>query len=236
MNILITHNGEADARGLALLREAVRTVHGQSTVVVLTPGDAPKSRLGGAASYGADLSDYDPSQLHAIDTQHYEVPGMTLADCIDLAYLQPDLWLTRGAFDLTLIGIDLGYCTGVPDVMRTTTVASGLLASAAYGAAVHVMMQRPSGLKDQFENAYEQACTTLRTVRPHSSETYVTSFAPRKPLSTTYPPLSHYSGFRRPPVTVVPRSRDERSAATDQEAGMLTHTKLSLRVNPELRY
>lgn len=234
MNILIISSGgiPSENPGLQVMRDTVKTLWKDATVVALTTSE--DDAWGGAGSK-RDATALQPSDLETELDAHY-VYGASPSDLVDLAYLQSDLFLTRAQanWDFVLVGLDKGPVTSVPDSIRHAGVSAGLYAAAAYGAAA--LTTTWDGDRAPPPHAWDALRSTMRANYAGAGETLILNIPAQQPTKLEFGPLSHYSTLRLPPPSIVPRAREDRSASALIKSGAITLTKTAIRLNPELRY
>jgi len=233
MNILLTSAEGPDSQGLAIMKDCIQQVMKGWRAFTLTPSLSQTQWQGAETSQHLLTND----RLRSRGGDDWTYDG-TLTDCIDFGHLHQDQLLPQEQpWDLVMIGVELGRVYGAPDALRSTATAAALLASAAYGSPAHVVLQaKAPDEKEQYTLTHQMLFETLRAIRVAPAETFITNLPYVRPAGTALLPLAHYSTLRLPPTTIVPRANLENTAATAAQKGWVTHSRATLRLNPELRY
>jgi hypothetical protein len=221
---------DSDPRAVEVMLSAIRTGLRPARIHVLEPDPT-----------GLPITDplpTDPTRFEDLGPDHYRVPDTTLLDLVDLAHLHSEIFLPPPAtWDRVFIGLSSTPVTGTPDIVLHPSLLAGIRSYLGYRTPTHVMVQIPAPGDDPHLHAFDQAGDAARHVMAQYPEDLVLTNLPGKPsLGHNTQFLHHYSSLRLPSPSIVPRAKDEKSARTSLDAGYITHSRLQLRVNPELRY
>lgn len=230
MNVLLTNDDGANAYGLKILAQAVRSRFKTARLVILTTAEA---------MVGQSMA-ITPVLLPDISVAERE-PGLFVCDAkpVDLVYLalqHSERFLGRGQFDLVITGVNHGQNVGM-DVFHSGTVGMAMLASTSFGLPAVAFSQAltdfdPDGSVAEpklFANAERHAHEFFRRHRLSRASCWNVNF-----------PIATVQGWKT--CDVAPRSwfrppahlRRPLNARHDIRAlaeGYITVSRLKLRVN-----
>jgi 5'/3'-nucleotidase SurE len=245
MNILITNDDGPQAHGLKLMREAVAKHFRSPTVITLVP-ERDVTGIG----TGLIAHDLEAMKVTQREPDFYTAPGSPM-DMIDLAFLHSDQFLSRGNFELVLVGVNRGANTGV-DCFRSGTVMAAAAASTFYGCCAWAFSQEvpdevlfegvrkgridPKEEPKYFPQTYDLLMHYFQTTSLEGSECWNVNFPATPARSMRQTKVAHYSRYRKPPLDVVPRANGEESDIVLLSQGWATVSEISLRLNPGGRF
>lgn len=238
MNLLLTNDDGPGATGLKLLAALLRTHFKEGNLITLIPG-RPMTGCGMGIKHRGPLLDMERTE---VSPGTWIFPEATPVDIIYHAHHHPDLYLPRGSWDLIAAGINHGENVGT-DIFHSGTVGAAMQA-AAFGSAAFAFSQAlPYDLLDSnqvpdklFTHTDGPVIQFLRQTRPTPGECWSVNLPAGPAKRLAHVPNAHYSRWREPPLSLIPRARDEQSDKTMLEQGNATVTLLQLRTSAPLRY
>lgn len=248
MNILIIGDDGPASAGQVLLYDAAKMVYPEANIVSMYT-KRPMSGQGTAVTTSRSLDEL-LSTLQFVEggDKPNKKKIMFNARPMDLLYMamiHPGNWITKGTWDLCLTGVNYGHNVGM-DVYHSGTVGPAMMAALQFACPSVAVSQEMDTLIPSGDIAKDTAF--FRNVVPVMRQFLEsTVISPGSCFNVNLPkgdpsgwsenvPVAHYSRWHRPPVTVVPRARDEKTDHTELAKGLVTVSPLSLQVNQSLRY
>jgi len=154
------------------------------------------------------------------------------------------LFLTGGAsWDLVVSGVNHGHNVGL-DVFHSGTVGQAMIASVEFGVAAIAFGQEMEDTepkdKEQdrilFKTARLLTPDFLKELAPIPGSCWNINFPAGPAQGYKTVPVAHYSRWRTPPTSIVPRARGEETDFTVLKKGFVSMSEISLRVSQNLRY
>jgi len=241
MNILITDSEGPDAVGLKVLRMAAQQYWRDAKITTVVPKRA--NPWGSMSMRHAALEEVQKEDLERLEPGFFVVDGCSASDVIDLAFLHQD-WFgpTKKSFDIVLSGVSTGNVLGT-DVFRNGNTAACMYAAMAYNCSAFSFAQdmathdKTSNLPIEFYRTSQIIIPDyLRTSNTVSGECWIINCPQGTPVGYKSVPTAHYSHRRMPPLTVVPRAREENTDVSELAKGYVSCSLMGLRASQSLKY
>lgn len=239
LNILITNDDGPDATGLTILQEAVQKTWPGIKTTTIVPS-RPRPGTGMSLTRGWESWQTTPAVEYAPNKFALE---LTPADIIYRAMHKREEFSLR-PWDLVLVGVNHGANVGF-DIYHSGTAGMAMTAATGFGVAAFAFSQEladtahlqvPNLERSLFAAAERILPDFLRKTSPDGGVCWNVNFPieANRGYMSIHP--AHYSHFRIPPTSLVPRSAEEKSDITYLEQGYVTISELQLRVRPPNRY
>jgi len=233
--ILITGDDGPDATGLKVLRDAAQQAYPSSRIIQITTATQQSGKSFSCSDGWERWKTIEPT-LVGKDTYTYD---LTPGDVLTRAFLIPDP-ITDRPWDLVLTGVNHGSNVGL-DVYLSATVSMAMMAASFYATpAIAFSQDLPDASKifdaqaDRrlFNSADRALLDILRRTNPSHGDCFNVNFPVTASMGFKATKVAHYSRYRTPPTSMVPRAEQESSDVTHLAQGYVTVSQLQLRVNP----
>jgi 5'-nucleotidase len=237
--ILITGDDGPEATGIKVLRDHARQAYPQARIVQVT---TEKQHSGASFSCSPGWERWKTTVPTRIDDNTYTL-DLTPCDIITRLFLLPDP-ITDQPWDLVMSGVNHGSNVGT-DIFLSATCSMAMMASSFYGAAAFAFSQdlpTEEGIFDgalnrrHFASADRVLPEFLRSTQGNAGECWNVNFPVLATQGYKSTKAAHYSRYRTPPTSLVPRAQEESSDVVHLAQGFVTITQLLLRVNPPMQY
>lgn len=239
MNILVVTDDGPDSYGLEVLRASIKRAVPHQRVVTLTT-DRPLSGQG----MSVRTCTLEEVEVKRVKPDFYVCTCKPI-DLIYLAFYHPDRFLSQGAFDLVVSGVNYGHNVGL-DVFHSGTVGMVMFASTVFGAtgiAFSQMMDsiHPKSHEDDrvsFPYADKLVQTFMEMKKAEPGSCWNVNFPLGDPKGWKMVEVAPYSRFRKNPMLALgmPGYKTINTDIHELGQGFVTVSELDLRVNPTLRY